>query len=238
MQAAQLVLSSSGSGESSNQLVARSESVTDELAQHLANIVPSRNSLEYGQRESICYSSVTVPRLGERFAFVRSVVGPIDAQLQRQIISYAVVLERRQFQKFDFHAPNVIHCLRSSGGLILMNDPPPILPAVDLPDRFMRGLLGSRTSQDQCEKVSGGLTLHEQVGVLGAKRPLDLAAAIFNSIAIEERSALCFSVNRRANDASVFRMYVLSKDDKDLSREFAQQQIRPISLDERAVAVG
>lgn len=226
MQVGQVIITSSGSGKSTNRLTARTENIDDALTQQLCVLCPSRNSLEYGQRESIGYAAV-----GEgQFGFYRSVAGPIDSQMQRQILSYVVVLSRYQFQRFDYHAPDVVHCLRTGGHLGLKSDPEPLLPMVELPDRFMTGMLGIRTSKLDTEKVQNGLSIHNQIGLLGVQRPLDLIGALFNETPIEQRADISFAIGRRANDNASFRMYVLHQHDNDLSREFAQAQIRPWSL--------
>lgn len=225
MQVEQLIITSTGSGESSNRLVARSSRVDDKLIDQLCRLCPSRNSLEYGQRESTAFMP-----LDNRFVFIRSMVSPVDEQLQRQIINYAVILEKRDFQKFEFHAPNVIYCLRSGGQMRFRSHENPMLPTIDLPDRFMQGLLGSWTSVEDTEKVQSGLSIHEQIAVLGSKWPLDLIAAAFNACDLEQRATMSFAVGRRANDSARFRIYVHHKYDADLSKEFAQQQIRPWSL--------
>lgn len=225
MQVEQLIITSTGNGDSANRLIARSSGVDDQLTNQLCKLCPSRNSFEYGQRESTSFTQVD-----GRFVFIRSLVSTIDEQLQRQIISYVVVLERHQFHKFDFHAPNVIYCLRSGGQMLFRSHKNPLLPKIDLPDRFMQGLLGSWTSCDDIEKVQSGLSIHEQIAVLGVKWPLDLVAAVYNAAELEQRATMSFSVGRRANDSVRFRIYVHHKHDADMSKEFARQQIRPWSL--------
>lgn len=228
MEVEQLALSSTPNDEC--ELVARTPDLDEQTIQMIARWVPKRNSLEFGQRQSLSFFEVPGGR-HKSFAFVRSVGGPLDTQKQRQIVSYVVLLDEFQFRRFDYHAPNVFHCLRSAGHLTLETKPMAILRKIELPERFRLNLLGGRTKKENIATVQSALAMHDQVASTGVNDPLDLVASVFNQSEVEDRKTLSFSIARRANDESTFRLFVHYKSDADLKREFIQQQIRPLVLD-------
>ena len=227
MQVQQLKLSSAINGDTI-QLSAKSSDADERIALLVAEKLPGRNSLEFQQRESISFFPI-VHHNQPMFAFARSYCGPVDSQNQRKMISNVALLTEAQFQKFEFHAPNVIYCLRTSGQFTLSTDDSAILPTLELPDRYSLQIIGQRTPREFQEQVVSSLNVHEQVGVLGVDAPFDLVASVFNEQSPHDRAELSFATSRRANGTAKFRLLVHKQIDPDLKREFIQQQIRPIT---------
>ena len=226
MELRQVLISTHGTTpETPNLLVARSEGVTDSLCEQLLRWSPGRNGLEYGQRQAIGFFAVE----SNCFAIMRSVVGPIDAQMQRQVVSSVVLINPSDLARFYNNGGLLLHYLRSAGHLILPHDPPPVLRRIELGNRPLPALMEFPSLDLESGQAAKAIRLHRSVALLGIPKPAHFVGALIQRFPIADRAELSFSIGMRASDTRPYRIYLFHDYDPEHARELAGRQIRPLA---------
>lgn len=226
MELRQVLISTHGTTpETPNLLVARSEGVSDTLCEQLLQWSPRRNGLEYGQRQAIGFFALD----SNHFAIMRSVVGPMDSQMQRQVVSSVVLINPSDLARFYNNGGLLLHYLRSAGHLILPHDPPPLLPEIKLGNRSLPALMQFNSLDLELEQAAKATRLHRSVALLGMPKPAHFAGALIQRFPIADRAEMSFSIGMRASDSRPYRVYLFHDHDPEHARELASRQIRPLA---------
>lgn len=208
-----------------NVIIARSANVSDELADKMAAWATVRTGLLPRQMTATYFT-----KLSKRYSLLgRSFAGGYDRHGDRALYSQLVLLKNANLRDYENNAVLVARLLNSSGAWMLSSSLPDKLPEIQLPDGGINSFAYSSQPVD-AERILKSMDLHNRIGLTDADEPMAFMGAFLNSISLEQRANIGFSIGRRFSDSTPFQVSFYPGGDLNLEQQLIKNQIYPIRL--------
>jgi hypothetical protein len=208
-----------------NQIVARSANIDEGITKKMAAWATVRAGLLPRQLTATFFASFS-----KRYSLLgRSFAGGYDPHGDRALYSQLVLLNAANLRAFENNAVLIARVLNSSGAWMLSSELPDELPEIEMPNGTINSFAYSDCG-DNREHILKSMALHDRIGFTDATEPLAFMGAFLNSLDLQERAKIGFSIGRRFFEEAPFNISFYPGGDLRLEQELTQRQVYPIRL--------